>query len=66
MLRVASGAISCCPKPCKGEGREPRDAVGRALPPGAWAGQRRPEGQERGPESGALPCVLKHGGNSQV
>ena len=44
MLRVANGAISCCPMPCKGEEREPRAAVGRGLPPGTWAGQRRLEG----------------------
>ena len=57
MLRVANGAISCCPMPCKGEEREPRAAVGRGLPPGTWAGQRRLEGHERGPESGALRRV---------
>ena len=45
-LRVANGAISCCPMPCKGEEWEPRAAVGRGLhlgpaqDRGGWRGMR--------------------------
>ena len=59
MLGVASGAGPCCPMPCKGEEREPRDVAGRGLPPGTRAGQRRPEGRREGPNLVPYPVFKK-------